>query len=117
MIFSVKKEKNSLLIILIIITFLVSFCSSSFSSSLKKNFSAPNLTLKTTDEEGSDSEKYKEKQVSDECTRVVIIELFLELGCPPCSVVVPIIEQLAQAYGSSKVIMLTSSLFNRLRIE
>ncbi len=117
MIFSIKKEKNSLLIILIIITFLVSFCSSSFSSSLKKNFSIPNLTLKTTDEEGSDSEKYKEKQVSDECTRVVIIELFLELGCPPCSVVVPIIEQLAQAYGSSKVIILEEHIWDSYEIS
>ena len=117
MIFSIKKEKNSLLIILIIITFLVSFCSSSFSSSLKKNFSIPNLTLKTTDEEGSDSEKYKEKQVSDECTRVVIIELFLELGCSPCSVVVPIIEQLAQAYGSSKVVVLEEHIWDSYEIS
>ena len=117
MIFSVKKEKNSLLIILIIITFLVSFCSSAFSSSLKKNFSTPNLTLKTTDEESFDSEKYKEKQVSDECTRAVIIELFLELGCPPCSVVVPIIEQLAQAYGSSKVIILEEHIWDSYEIS
>jgi len=117
MIFSVKKEKNSLFIILIIITFLVSFCSSAFSSSLKKNFSIPNLTLKTTDEESFDSEKYKEKQVSDECTRAVIIELFLELGCPPCSVVVPIIEQLAQAYGSSKVIILEEHIWDSYEIS
>ena len=115
MIFSVKK--NNLLIILLIITFLVFFSSSAFSSSLKKSFSTPNLTLKTTDEESFDSEKYKEKQVSDECTRAVIIELFLELGCPPCSVVVPIIEQLAQAYGSSKVIILEEHIWDSYEIS
>jgi len=117
MIFLVKKKKNSLLISLTIITFLVSFYSSAFSSSLKNNFSIPNLTLKTIEEESFDSEKYKEKKVSDEFTRVVLIELFLKLGCPPCSVIAPIIEQLAQAYGSSKIIILEEHIWDSYEIS
>lgn len=117
MIFSVRKKKNNLLIILLIITFLVFFSLSAFSSSLKKIFSTSNLALKTIDGESFDSEKHKEKQVSDESTRVVIIELFLELGCSPCSVVVPIIEQLAQAYGSSKVVVLEEHIWDSYEIS
>jgi thiol-disulfide isomerase/thioredoxin len=117
MIFSVKKKKNNLLIILLIITFLVFFSLSAFSSLLKKSFSASNLALKTIDGESFDSEKHKEKQVSDECTRVVIIELFLVSGCPPCSVVVPIIEQLAQTYGSSKVIVLEEHIWDSYEVS
>lgn len=117
MIFSVRKKKNNLLIILLIITFLFFFSSSAFSSSLKKSFSTSNLALKTIDGESFDSEEHKEKQVSDECTRVVIIELFLELGCSPCSVIVPIVEQLAEAYGSSKVIVLEEHIWDSYEIS
>ena len=62
MIFWLRNKKNNLLIILLITAFLVSFCSSAFSSSFRKGFPAPNFTLKTIDGETFNLEDYKEKQ-------------------------------------------------------
>ena len=62
MIFWLRNRKNNLLIILLITAFLVSFCSSAFSSSFRKGFPAPNFTLKTIDGETFNLEDYKEKQ-------------------------------------------------------
>ena len=62
MIFWLRDKKNNLLIILLITAFLVSFCSSAFSSSFRKGFPAPNFTLKTIDGETFNLEDYKEKQ-------------------------------------------------------
>lgn len=38
--------------------------------------------------------------------RVVMVELFVKVGCSPCGVVEPRLEQLAQDYGPSKMILL-----------
>jgi len=62
MIFWLKNKKNNLLTVLLIIVFLVSFCSSAFSSSFRKGFPAPTFTLKTIDGETFDLADYKEKQ-------------------------------------------------------
>jgi len=62
MIFCLKNKKNSLLTVLLIIVFLVSFCSSAFSSSFRKGFPAPTFTLKTIDGETFNLADYKEKQ-------------------------------------------------------
>jgi cytochrome oxidase Cu insertion factor (SCO1/SenC/PrrC family) len=69
MLFSIKKKKNSLFIILLMIAFLISLCSSAVyattvadSSSFRKYFPAPNFTLKTVDGKNFDLENYKEKQ-------------------------------------------------------
>jgi peroxiredoxin len=69
MLFSIKKEKNSLFIILLMIAFLISLCSSAVyataaadSSSFRKYFPAPNFTLKTVDGKNFDLENYKGKQ-------------------------------------------------------
>jgi len=44
--------------------------------------------------------------LSQENQRVVMVELFVKVGCSPCGVVEPILEQLAQDYGSTKMILL-----------
>ena len=63
MIFWLRIKKSNLLTVLLIITFLVSFCSSAFSSSsFRKHFPAPTFTLKTIDGETFNLEDYKEKQ-------------------------------------------------------
>lgn len=62
MIFWLGNKKNNLLTVLLIIVFLVSFCSSAFSSSFRKGFPAPNFTLKTIEGETFNLADYKEKQ-------------------------------------------------------
>ncbi|MBU4350386.1 TlpA family protein disulfide reductase [bacterium] len=63
MIFWLRIKKSNLLTVLLIITFLVSFCSSAFSSSsFRKHFPAPTFTLKTIDGEAFNLADYKEKQ-------------------------------------------------------
>ena len=62
MIFWLREKKNNILTVLLIITFLVSFCSSAFSSSFRKGFPAPTFILKTIDGETFNLEDYKEKQ-------------------------------------------------------
>ena len=69
MLFSVKKKKNSLFIILLMIAFLISLCLSAVyattitdSFSFRKYFPAPNFTLKTVDGKNFDLENYKGKQ-------------------------------------------------------
>ncbi|MEA2086634.1 MAG: hypothetical protein U9O91_00840, partial [Candidatus Caldatribacteriota bacterium] len=42
--------------------------------------------------------------------RVVMVELYVQVGCAPCGTVEPILEQLAQDYGSSKMILLEEHL-------
>ena len=44
--------------------------------------------------------------LSQENQRVVMVELFVKVGCSPCGVVEPILEQLAQDYGPTKMILL-----------
>ena len=62
MILWLRNKKNNFLIILLVIAFLVSFCSSAFSSSFRKGFPAPTFTLKTIDGEIFNLADYKEKQ-------------------------------------------------------
>ncbi len=62
MIFRLRNKKNNFLTVLLIIAFLVSFCSSAFSSSFRKGFPAPIFTLKTIDGETFNLADYKEKQ-------------------------------------------------------
>ena len=69
MLFSIKKKKNSLFIILLMIAFLFSLCSfavyatiAADTSSFRKYFPAPNFTLKTVDGKNFDLENYKGKQ-------------------------------------------------------
>ena len=62
MIFWLRNKKNNLLTALLIIAFLVSFCSSAFSSSFRKGFPAPDFTLKTIEGETFNLADYKEKQ-------------------------------------------------------
>lgn len=65
MVFSMKKKKNSLFIMLLIIVFvfLISFYLSVYAaSSFRKYFPAPNFTLKTVDGKNFDLENYKGKQ-------------------------------------------------------
>jgi len=62
MIFRLRNKKNNFLTIILIIAFLVSFCSSAFSSSFRKGFPAPIFTLKTIDGETFNLADYKEKQ-------------------------------------------------------
>lgn len=62
MIFWLRNKKNNLLAALLIIAFLVSFCSSAFSSSFRKGFPAPDFTLKTIEGETFNLADYKEKQ-------------------------------------------------------
>jgi len=44
--------------------------------------------------------------LSQEGQRVVMVELYVHVGCAPCGVVEPILEQLAQDYGPTKMILL-----------
>ena len=44
--------------------------------------------------------------------RVVMVELYVHVGCAPCGVVEPILEQLAQDYGPSKMILLEEHLWD-----
>ena len=44
--------------------------------------------------------------------RVVMVELYVHVGCVPCGVVEPILEQLAQDYGPSKMILLEEHLWD-----
>jgi len=44
--------------------------------------------------------------LSQENQRVVMVELYIKVGCTPCGVVEPRLEQLAQDYGPSKMILL-----------
>ena len=65
MVFSMKKKKNSLFIMLLIIVFvfLISFYLSVYAaSSFRKYYPAPNFTLKTVDGKNFDLENYKGKQ-------------------------------------------------------
>jgi len=50
--------------------------------------------------------------LSQENQRVVMVELYVYLGCGPCGVVEPILEQLAQDYGPSKMILLEEHLWD-----
>lgn len=50
--------------------------------------------------------------LSQEGQRVVMVELYVHVGCVPCGVVEPILEQLAQDYGSSKMILLEEHLWD-----
>jgi len=43
--------------------------------------------------------------------RVVMVELFIQVGCSPCSVVEPILEQLAEEYGPLQMILLEEHLW------
>ena len=43
--------------------------------------------------------------------RVVIVELFIQVGCYPCTIVEPILEQLADDYGPSQMILLEEHLW------
>ncbi len=64
MVFSMKKKKNNLFIMLLIVfVFLISFYLSVYAaSSFRKYFPAPNFTLKTVDGKNFDLENYKGKQ-------------------------------------------------------
>jgi len=44
--------------------------------------------------------------------RVVMVELYVHVGCEPCGVVEPILEQLAQDYGPSKMILLEEHIWD-----
>ncbi len=44
--------------------------------------------------------------------RVVMVELYVHVGCGPCGVVEPILEQLAQDYGPSKMILLEEHIWD-----
>jgi len=44
--------------------------------------------------------------------RVVMVELYVHVDCAPCGVVEPILEQLAQDYGPSKMILLEEHLWD-----
>ncbi|MGB6371198.1 MAG: carboxypeptidase regulatory-like domain-containing protein [Atribacterota bacterium] len=50
--------------------------------------------------------------LSQENQRVVMVELYVYVGCGPCGVVEPILEQLAQDYGPSKMILLEEHLWD-----
>ena len=50
--------------------------------------------------------------LSQENQRVVMVELYIKVGCTPCGVVEPILEQLAQDYGPSKMILLEEHLWD-----
>ena len=47
-----------------------------------------------------------EGEGEEEVTRVVLVELFTQPGCPYCEIVEPIIEQLADEYERSEVVFL-----------
>ncbi len=50
--------------------------------------------------------------LSQENQRVVMVELYVHVGCAPCGVVEPILEQLAQDYGPSRMILLEEHLWD-----
>jgi len=50
--------------------------------------------------------------LSQENQRVVMVELYVHVGCGPCGTVEPILEQLAQDYGPSKMILLEEHLWD-----
>jgi len=50
--------------------------------------------------------------LSQENQRVVMVELYVHVGCGPCGVVESILEQLAQDYGPSKMILLEEHLWD-----
>jgi len=50
--------------------------------------------------------------IPPENQRVVMVELYVKVGCGPCGVVEPILEQLAQDYGPSKMILLEEHLWD-----
>ncbi len=50
--------------------------------------------------------------LSQENQRVVMVELYVKVGCGPCGTVEPILEQLAQDYGPSKMILLEEHLWD-----
>ena len=50
--------------------------------------------------------------LSQENQRVVMVELYVHVDCAPCGVVEPILEQLAQDYGPSKMILLEEHLWD-----
>jgi thiol-disulfide isomerase/thioredoxin len=52
------------------------------------------------------SEGEGEGEGEDETTnRIVLVELFMSMGCPSCSVVEPILEQLAEEYDRTEMIL------------
>src|SRR4030042_4367865 len=57
-----EKRYDFILVLVLIIIFLISFCSISFSSTLKKGFPAPTFTLKNIEEETFNLKDFKEKQ-------------------------------------------------------
>ena len=50
--------------------------------------------------------------LSQENQRVVMVELYVHVGCGPCGIVEPILEQLAQDYGPSKMILLEEHIWD-----
>ncbi len=54
--------------------------------------------------------------IPPENQRVVMVELYVHEGCGPCGVVEPILEQLAQDYGPSKMILLEEHLWDNYEI-
>ena len=47
-----------------------------------------------------------EGEGEEEVTRVVLVELFTQPGCPYCEIAEPIIEQLADEYERNEVVFL-----------
>jgi hypothetical protein len=55
--------------------------------------------------------------LSQENQRVVMVELYVKVGCAPCGVVEPILEQLAQDYGPTKMILLEEHVWDNYEIS
>jgi len=55
--------------------------------------------------------------LSQEAQQVVMVELYVKVGCSPCEKVEPILEQLAQDYGPTKMILLEEHVWDIYEIS
>lgn len=63
------------------------------------------------------TEGESEGEGEEEVTRVVMVELFSQAGCASCAVVEPILEQLADEYERSEVVLVEERAYGIYRLD
>jgi len=80
-------------------------------TAVKEDYSSQTKTVKIIENEVTEL-NFQLIPLSQENKRVVMVELYVHVGCAPCGTVEPILEQLAQDYGPSKMILLEEHLWD-----
>jgi len=80
-------------------------------TAVKEDYSSQTKTVEIIENEVTEL-NFQLIPPSQENQRVVMVELYVHVGCGPCGTVEPILEQLAEDYGPSKMILLEEHLWD-----